>query len=217
MSYQNLIEKYKNVVKLKSELIGYEASLCEETPTLPRAYIIGDSISISYTQPTRALLKNKANVLRPPYNCKTSKNLKDKLNEIFSIGKVHVCSLNVGIHDTMSDRFVPLAEYEDNLRYIVEYIQCRSKLFWVTTTPFFGPSHLRPLANSDLHPIYQAKSIEVMNSMNVEICDLSPLISTFGENDVKPDGMHFLDHSYYKMAQLVANMFEKHLPKRLFL
>jgi hypothetical protein len=218
MSYQKLIEKYAEVEKVRSELIGYNAAICEEDPSLPRAYIIGDSISISYTQPVRKLLEHKANVLRPPYNCKTSRFLRSKLEEIFSIGEVDVCSLNIGIHDTMSDRFVPIEEYEDNLRYIVKFINNRSKLFWVSSTMFFGPSHLRPLANSTLHEVYRSKSIEVMKSIGVEICDLDPLISSFKENeDVKPDGMHFWDHSYERMAELVAKKFKRLLTKKVFL
>src|SRR5437870_4811383 len=41
----------------------------QEEPGLPRVLLIGDSISIGYTAPVRALLKGKANVHRPPTNC----------------------------------------------------------------------------------------------------------------------------------------------------
>ena len=40
----------------------------EEVKNLPHALIIGDSISIGYTLPTRALLKGKVNLHRIPTN-----------------------------------------------------------------------------------------------------------------------------------------------------
>ena len=39
---------------------------------LPRVLLIGDSVSIGYTLPTRELLKGKANVHRPPTNCSST-------------------------------------------------------------------------------------------------------------------------------------------------
>lgn len=39
---------------------------------LPRVLLIGDSVSIGYTLPTRELLKDKANVHRPPTNCSST-------------------------------------------------------------------------------------------------------------------------------------------------
>ena len=41
----------------------------KDDPTLPRVLLIGDSISIGYTVPTREKLKGKANVHRPGTNC----------------------------------------------------------------------------------------------------------------------------------------------------
>ena len=40
----------------------------EDAPGLPRVLLIGDSISMGYTQPVRDLLKEKANVHRIPAN-----------------------------------------------------------------------------------------------------------------------------------------------------
>lgn len=39
-----------------------------DDPDLPRVLLIGDSISIGYTKPTRQLLAGKANVHRVPSN-----------------------------------------------------------------------------------------------------------------------------------------------------
>jgi len=43
-------------------------SAIEDVPGLPRVLLIGDSISIGYTIPTRKLLQGKANVHRIPVN-----------------------------------------------------------------------------------------------------------------------------------------------------
>ena len=40
----------------------------QDVPGLPRVLLIGDSISIGYTEPVRAELTNKANVHRIPEN-----------------------------------------------------------------------------------------------------------------------------------------------------
>lgn len=212
--YQELLDKYKDIPKQRSELIGYEVAQTNEQPHLPRCYIVGDSISISYTEPVRKKLAGFANVIRPPYNCKTSEFLKSKLEEMFNIGKIDVCSLNVGIHDTMSDRFVPIENYRYNLKQIVEFIATRTQVFWVTTTRFFGPPRLRPLADSFLHNDYCQASKEVMQQIGIDICNLEPFINTLSiGNGVKDDGMHFTPESYEKIGDIVAQEFQKRLPE----
>src|SRR5579862_6853691 len=71
----------------------------EETPGLPRVLLIGDSISIGYTLPVRALLKGRANVVRPPLNCgMTDRGLKH-LDEWLGSNHWDVIHFNFGLHD----------------------------------------------------------------------------------------------------------------------
>src|SRR5688572_25354832 len=43
----------------------------DDVPGLPRVLLVGDSISMFYTLPTRKLLEGKANIHRPPVNCRS--------------------------------------------------------------------------------------------------------------------------------------------------
>src|SRR5438105_12012509 len=90
----------------------------KDDPALPRVLIIGDSISIGYTVPTRKLLEGKANVHRIPENGGPTtaglKNVKKWLGE----GKWDVIHFNWGLHDIKMDagkHQVPVGEYEKNL------------------------------------------------------------------------------------------------------
>ncbi len=52
----------------KAALDNAAYAFVEDDPTLPSVLIIGDSISIAYTDPVRAMLEGKANVHRIPVN-----------------------------------------------------------------------------------------------------------------------------------------------------
>ena len=71
----------------------------DEDPKLPRVLLIGDSITMGYTQPFRELLAKKANVIHPDENCGPSSRIVDHLDNY--LGKKHwdVIQLNCGIHD----------------------------------------------------------------------------------------------------------------------
>ncbi|MFZ9091927.1 MAG: SGNH/GDSL hydrolase family protein, partial [Planctomycetaceae bacterium] len=123
-----------------------------DTPGLPRVLLIGDSISIGYTVPVRTLLQGKANVHRPLTNCgPTSKGLAE-IEQWLGDGKWDLIHFNWGLHDlkylgpnggnladpaaTDSVQQVPPAEYEKNLRLLVERLKkTGAKLVWRTTTP----------------------------------------------------------------------------------
>jgi acyl-CoA thioesterase-1 len=70
-----------------------------DVPGLPRVLLIGDSISIGYTEPVRAELTNKANLHRIPENGAATivgvKNLENWL----SSSKWDVIHFNFGLHD----------------------------------------------------------------------------------------------------------------------
>ncbi|MCK5174613.1 MAG: hypothetical protein KAR47_14565, partial [Planctomycetes bacterium] len=71
----------------------------EDDPALPRALIIGDSISIGYTSGVRGLLGGKVNVHRVPENCAhTTKGL-EALDEWLGEKKWDVIHFNWGLHD----------------------------------------------------------------------------------------------------------------------
>ena len=116
----------------------------DDDPSLPRVLLIGDSISIGYTLPTRAALAGKANVHRPPTNCGGTPNLVrhlDKwLGSVPAPGTVRwdVIHFNSGIHDIKrpgGKRVVTPRQYEKNLRLVVERLKkTGAALIWCSTT-----------------------------------------------------------------------------------
>ena len=111
----------------------------QDVPGLPRVLLIGDSISIGYTEPVRVELTNKANVHRIPENgAATIVGVKNIDNWLGS-SKWDVIHFNFGLHDLRLDdgkHQVPLPDYETNLRTIVQRLQkTGARLIWATTTP----------------------------------------------------------------------------------
>lgn len=124
----------------------------EDVPGLPRVLLIGDSISIGYTVPVRELLKGKANVHRPLTNCGPTTKGVAEIDAWLGDGKWDVIHFNWGLHDLKymgpqnqnladpaapdSHQQVPPAEYEKNLRLLVDRLRkTGAKLIWRSTTP----------------------------------------------------------------------------------
>ncbi|MDP7585889.1 MAG: SGNH/GDSL hydrolase family protein, partial [Verrucomicrobiota bacterium] len=86
---------------------------------LPRVLLIGDSISIGYTLPTRELLKGKANVHRIPTNGGPTIRGLVQIDSWLGDSKWNVIHFNWGLHDLKfmphAKRQVTLAAYEKNL------------------------------------------------------------------------------------------------------
>lgn len=99
----------------------------EDAAGLPRVLLIGDSISIGYTLPTRRLLHGKANVHRIPMNGGPTTRVLEMLTEWLRYGKWDVIHFNWGLHDLeiMEDgeHQVPIDQYEKNLRDLVEQLK----------------------------------------------------------------------------------------------
>ncbi|NBQ03446.1 MAG: SGNH/GDSL hydrolase family protein, partial [Opitutae bacterium] len=118
----------------------------EEIKGLPHVLIIGDSISIGYTLPTRALLQGKVNLHRIPTNGgPTIKGLKE-IDKWLGKRKWDLIHFNWGLHDLKymgKDGTnlvpkekggvvqVPLANYEKNLEKLVIRMKKSAKqLVW---------------------------------------------------------------------------------------
>ena len=123
----------------------------EEVKGLPHVLIIGDSISIGYTLPTRELLKGKVNLHRIPTNGgPTTKGLTE-IEKWLGNRKWDLIHFNWGLHDLKymgKDGTnlvpkekggvvqVPLADYEKNLEKLVVRMKKSAKqLVWRNTTP----------------------------------------------------------------------------------
>jgi len=189
-----------------------------DEPGLPRVLLIGDSISMGYTLPVRALLKGKANVHRIPANGGPSTNGLRNLKAWLGTGRWDVIHFNFGIHDMKfmepGKQQVPPAAYEKNLREIVRQLQATgARLIWATTTPI-PDGELNPKRTFDKVPAYNAIATRVMTEAGVTINDLNAHITPHLAKLQNPKDVHFNKEGSEFLAQAVAVKIEAQLAKK---
>ena len=157
----------------------------EEIKGLPHVLIIGDSISIGYTLPTRALLQGKVNLHRIPTNGgPTIKDLTE-IDKWLGKRKWDLIHFNWGLHDLKymgKDGTnlvpkekggvvqVPLTDYEKNLEKLVIRMKKSAKqLVWRNTTPIPPGSKARYAGDSVR---YNQAATRVMKKHKIPILDL---------------------------------------------
>ena len=148
----------------------------EDKPNLPNVLLIGDSISIGYTIPTRELLKGKADLFRIPENGGPTTRGLEKIDAWLGDQTWDVIHFNWGLHDLkfMEDgrRQVGYDEYEQNLeRLVVRLKQTGAKLIWCSTTPL-PPGTLKPLRKPGDDIAYNIVARRIMEKHGVAINDL---------------------------------------------
>jgi acyl-CoA thioesterase-1 len=189
-----------------------KATPIPDDPALPRVLIIGDSISMGYTQPVRDLLKGKANVHRIPENGGPTKNGMAKIDVWLGKDKWDVIHFNWGIHDLkyMPDekRQVEPADYEKNLRALVAKMKATgAKLIWATTTPI--PSgELNPPRRFGEVSEYNAIAQRVMSENGVTIDDLNTAITPQLAKLQNPKDVHYSAEGSKFLAAEVAKSIE---------
>jgi acyl-CoA thioesterase-1 len=189
----------------------------QDVAGLPRVLLIGDSISIGYTQPTRKLLEGKANVHRIPTNGGPTKNGIANLKKWLGDGKWDVIHFNWGIHDLkfMPDgkRQVEAADYEANLRSLVATLKTTgAKLIWASTTPI-PEGELNPQRKFGQVPEYNAIAAKVMTENGVTLNDLNAWMTPRFEELHKPKDLHYTDAGSEHLAQKVAEAITQVLTK----
>src|SRR5688500_10479630 len=122
------------------------SSAAAQEKRLPIVVLIGDSIRIGYAPLVARLLDGKVIVISPKPNGEDSGNILRNLDEWVLKEKPDVVHLNAGLHDLkLKDQNyqVPLAEYEKNLKTILERIQkgTNAKVIFATTTPIVDTLH----------------------------------------------------------------------------
>jgi arylsulfatase A-like enzyme/lysophospholipase L1-like esterase len=189
----------------------------QDVPGLPRVLIIGDSISIGYTQPVRDLLKGKANVHRIPQNGGPTKLGVQKIDAWLGASKWDVIHFNWGIHDLkfMPDgkRQVEPAEYEQNLRALVAKLKTTgAKLIWATITPIPNGELVPPRRFGDVAE-YNAIARRVMKESGVAIDDLNDVITPQLATLQRPQDVHYTPEGSAFLAREVAKCLEAALAK----
>lgn len=190
----------------------------QDVAGLPRVLLIGDSISMGYTLPTRKLLEKKANVHRIPQNGGPTKNGTANIEKWLGTGKWDVIHFNWGIHDLkfMPDgkRQVEAADYEKNLRTLVARMkQTGATLIWASTTPI-PEGELNPPRRFGSVKEYNDIAARVMAENGVIINDLNASIAPEFDRLHNPKDLHYGAEGYEFLAKKVAEEISKVLATR---
>jgi lysophospholipase L1-like esterase len=202
----------------------------KDDPNLPRVLIVGDSISIGYTDDVRKLLAGKANVHRIPGNAGPSSNGVMKVDAWIdpANGTWDVVHFNFGLHDikrgsggkdgkpypTSDGHQVPPEEYEKNLRRIVERLKTTgATLVWCMTTPVPEGKTDPPRLPADVTQ-YNGIARKVMEENGVAIDDLHAIaLPRLAEIQLKQN-VHFTPEGSAELAKTVAASLETALKTR---
>lgn len=188
----------------------------EDVPGLPRVLLIGDSISIGYTLPTRELLRGKANVHRIPVNGGPTIRGVQSLAEWLGDGKWDVIHFNWGLHDLKMDEAgkhqVPLNEYEENLTQLVKQLKATgAKLIWCSTTPV--PEGCSPPRKEEDVLAYNAAAKKIMDANGIALNDLHAFALPRLKEIQRPANVHFSPAGSKVLAEAVAKVIQEALPK----
>ena len=189
----------------------------EEVNGLPNVLIIGDSISIGYTLPTRALLKGKVNLHRIPTNGGPTTKGVTEIEKWLGKRKWDLIHFNCGLHDLKymgKDGTnlvpkekggivqVPLSEYEKNLeKLVVRMKKSATKLVWRNTTPIPPGSKARYVGDSVK---YNQAAARVMKKHAIPTLDLYTPSKKNMQDWMKEANVHYHAHGSQALAELVA-------------
>ena len=176
----------------------------KEMPGLRRVLLIGDSISIGYTLPTRALLKGKVNLHRIPTNGGPTIKGLEQIDTWLGKKKWDVIHFNWGLHDLKymgpngENLFpkekggkvqVPIQEYEKNLeRLVIRMKKTNAKLIWRNTTPVPPGSKGRYVGDSIK---YNAAAARVMIRHGIPTHDLFTMSKKRMKEIMLPANVHY--------------------------
>ena len=191
------------------------SSSAAQEKRVPKVVLIGDSIRIGYAPLVAKLLDGKATVISQSVNGEDSGNVLRHLDEWVISEKPDVVHINAGLHDLkLKDRTyqVPLAEYQKNLRTIVERIrkETNAKVIFATSTPIVDTLHAQRKAGFDRFEAdvqkYNIAAVSVMKQAGVPINDLHQVIdSGGGQTLMNSDGTHYTPEGYARLAAAVTN------------
>jgi lysophospholipase L1-like esterase len=188
----------------------------KDDPKLPRVLLIGDSISIGYTAPTRKLLAGKANVHRIPENGGPTDNGAKKIKQWLGDGKWDVIHFNFGLHDIKlgtGKHQVPIEEYEKNMSQIVRALKATgAKLIFATTTPVPEGKVNPPRKPSDVVE-YNKVAKKIMQENGIAVNDLYVFALPMLEKIQQPVNVHFTAKGSEILAERVAMTIEAALKK----
>ena len=184
----------------------------EDDPNLPRVLLLGDSISIGYTLPTRKLLKGKANLHRALDNCGPSSQGVKRLKKWLGENKWDVIHFNFGLHDLRQSPKteavqVPIERYEKNLKTITAQLkETGAVLVWASTTPVQDAKTSPRAKRTDKDvQAYNEVATKIMKAENIRTNDLNAAAMDGPLAEIQnKDGVHFSKKGSNLLAKRVA-------------
>lgn len=188
---------------------------------LPRVVLIGDSIRMGYQAPVASQLAGRAEVWAPEQNGGDSRKVLAHLEQWTLVRQPDLVHVNCGLHDLKrafgAESEVPLAEYERNVRQILQRLQCElnGTVVWATTTPVEETWHHQNKGFDRLEAdveAYNAAARAAAVSLGVPIDDLFAVVQREGKARLlTQDGVHFTAAGSQLLGRVVAECIWGHL------
>jgi len=194
-----------------------------DVPGLPRVLFIGDSISMGYMLPVRAMLKGRANVHRPADNCGQTAYGLMHLDEWLGSGHWDVIHFNFGLHDLKyvdakgtyvtpdkGRRIATPTMYGKNLEELIARLRgTGARLIFATTTPVPTGAEGRVVGSER---VYNAVALRVMKENGIAVDDLWSYAAPRQARIQKKNDVHFTPQGYRELAGLVSKSILAALP-----
>jgi acyl-CoA thioesterase-1 len=195
------------------------AAAFSQTPgggRLPKVLVIGDSISIGYTEPLKKILAGKYEISHNPENGGPTSNGIAHIDEWLAAGHWDVITFNFGLHDLKLDtgpHQVEIPQYQANLKTILAALhKTGAKLIWVTTTPV-PTGHLNPKRERPDVPLYNDAAAHVIKGQVDAVCDLYTAVLPRESEMQQKENVHFTPEGYEFLAGQVAAAIQSQLPR----
>lgn len=191
---------------------------------LPLVVLIGDSIRMGYQDHVISQLAGRAEVWAPKENGGDSRNVLAHLDHWVFSRQPDVVHVNCGLHDLKrafgAESEVPLAEYECNVRQILQRLQREldGAVVWASTTPVDETWHHQNKGFDRLEAdveAYNAAARAVAVDIGVPIDDLFAVVQREGKARLlTQDGVHFTEEGSQLLGRVVAECVWGHLSNR---
>ena len=188
---------------------------------LPLVVLIGDSIRMGYQAQAASELAGRAEVWAPAENGGDSRKVLAHLAPWVLVRQPDIVHVNCGLHDLKrafgAEPEVPLAEYERNVRQILQRLQREldGGVVWATTTPVDESWHHQNKGFDRLEAdvdAYNAAARAVAEALGVPIDDLFAVVERGGKARLlTQDGVHFTAEGSQLLGRAVAKCAWKHL------
>ncbi len=198
---------------------------------LPRVLLLGDSISIGYTNFVTGILLDKVQIFRPLndggsyLNCEGTTKARKQLPRWLGDGNWDAIHFNFGLHDLKHVDAAtgrnsrksedPLQaspeQYEENMEWIVQQLRAtNAKLIFATTTPY-PEDPGGPLRDAGLSAKYNEIAVPIMHRNNIAVNDLYSFLLPRMTELMPPRNVHLTPAGSLELAKQVV----KHIQKAL--